>query len=86
MAAMTSDANFQYVGRTKWLFQCLDMHRKNPLPDPEAEEIMACLVEALLGAVYLDGDNDLGIVEELMQRWGLSYAAGLARISGSSAV
>ena len=77
---MTSNVNLRHVATTRGLFRCLNMHPSNPLQ--ESEVLMATLVEAMFGAVYLDSGNNLHILGQLMQHWGVSYAAGLARVNG----
>lgn len=68
---MTSDEHFAAVGREMGLYACLSMNPRNPVPD--SKEIMAAVVEAILGAAYLDS-NDVGQVRKVMHRMGISYA------------
>lgn len=71
----TSDKNFAAVGRALKLDECLNHHPRNPTA--LSEGVMATLLEAILGAVYLDSSHNLEQLQEVMHFMGLDYTSGL---------
>lgn len=72
---MTSDQNFADVGRQLGLFACLNLNPNNRVD--ASKEIMAAVVEAIFGAVYLDSNESVDDVRKVMNRMGITYAKHL---------
>lgn len=59
------------IGRASGLFPCLNLGDRNDVYDSDV--VVATLVEALVGAVWLDSNEDFQKVRNLLRRLGIRY-------------
>lgn len=71
-----TDANFQRIGIRTGLVNGLNKNPSNPVPN--SEKVVATMVEAILGAVVLDGGPEA--VPKVMQTVGIISVTPVASL------